>query len=181
MIHAVGPAYGYSSNEFSQSDALLASAYVAAMQCASGVRSSTLAEAKCASDTSVTAPAMEYVGFSLLSAGIFRGTQKYKHRTPNSGLSLVVRLFVQDSSDSAQTVARRANVLCWMVTRLFCRWQVARRRSKDCNRGSVLFKLCWFERGTPGCLHAARTECSAPLSRGSAATTSPASTSPTGN
>ena len=47
VIHAVGPAYGYSPNEFSQSDVLLASAYVAAMRCASGVRSSTLAEANC--------------------------------------------------------------------------------------------------------------------------------------
>lgn len=81
VIHAVGPAYGYSPNEFNHGDALLSSAYVAAMRCASGVRTSELAEGKCPSDTSATAPAMEYVGFSLLSAGIFRGAQNVQAQT----------------------------------------------------------------------------------------------------
>ena len=54
VIHAVGPHYSWDDDEHPESDALVADAYEASM-----------AEARTAS--------IEYLGFSLLSAGIFRG------------------------------------------------------------------------------------------------------------
>eukprot|EP01047_Picozoa_sp_COSAG01_P077764 COSAG01_NODE_14124_length_1493_cov_55.829986_1_plen_334_part_00 len=53
VIHAVGPAY-FELNSLAEGDALLHDAYASSMACAKEV-------------------GMEYVGFSLLSAGIFRG------------------------------------------------------------------------------------------------------------
>jgi O-acetyl-ADP-ribose deacetylase (regulator of RNase III) len=100
VVHAVGPAYGYSPAEFAEGDALLRSAYTAAMECASGLRtrrqaegtgaaaaataaggtevsSSEAAAASAAQGTADSAGhVMEYVGFALLSAGIFRGTNQ---------------------------------------------------------------------------------------------------------
>lgn len=59
VIHAVGPNYMQYATKLDEGDALLSSAYTSSLDCAKNVN-------------------LEAVGFSLLSAGIFRGPRSVK-------------------------------------------------------------------------------------------------------